>query len=71
MESVCDASEACIRALLQESPPSVSEAELSRPPALCAVEALQNTITCQVNFNIFIFHFYIFWSLKHLRRQKV
>lgn len=45
--SICDASEACVRALSSDEPPEISEAERTRKPCQNAIETIQNVIAIQ------------------------
>ncbi|KAI5709676.1 hypothetical protein M8J76_009850 [Diaphorina citri] len=49
LPSMCDSAEACVRALLGDAPPPLSQEELTRSPCLKAVETLQKTIAIQVS----------------------
>ncbi|XP_064106353.1 histone deacetylase 4-like isoform X9 [Macrobrachium nipponense] len=47
LTSICDATEACVRALTSDEAPPISESEMSRPPCQSAVDTLQNVIAVQ------------------------
>uniref|UniRef100_A0A8D8W924 Histone deacetylase n=1 Tax=Cacopsylla melanoneura TaxID=428564 RepID=A0A8D8W924_9HEMI len=49
LPSMCDSAEACVRALLGDSPPPLSQEELIRSPCAKAVETLQKTIAIQIS----------------------
>ncbi|KAL1462307.1 hypothetical protein WDU94_014150 [Cyamophila willieti] len=49
LPSMCDCAEACVRALLGDSPPPLSQEELIRSPCTKAVETLQKTIAIQIS----------------------
>ena len=47
LAGICDCSELCLKALLGEELPAVSEEELNRSPCKPALETLESTINIQ------------------------
>ena len=52
LQPICDASEVCLRALLGEDIPMLSEEEMRRRPNADAVETLETTLKVQGMYQI-------------------
>lgn len=50
LQAICDSTEMCLRALLGEEIPLLTDEEMCRPPSRVAVEALEQTIRNHVTY---------------------
>ena len=51
LPSICDSAEMCVKALLGEYIPAISEEEMQREPCKDAIDCLENTINIQSKCN--------------------